>query len=201
MAERSQLIQSLSRVVLKGALAAAQDWPEQVGVKINLSMRDLSCPEQVVQLLAIVRQSGIDPKRVEFEITESAIATDLDAVQSALDPFRAMGVMIAIDDFGSGYSNLRYIHRLQPQTIKIDRGFVSCLGEDESAISIVKTIIELCNNVGARSLAEGAETREQVDILRRLGCDEIQGFYFGRPVPLDQIVTREPERLAVNARL
>lgn len=199
VAERAQLIQSITRVVLKKALGAALDWPHHLGVKVNLSMRDLSSPEQVMQLLAIVRQSGIDPKRVEFEITESALSLDLDCVHSAIDLFRALGVTMAIDDFGSGYSNLRYIHRLQPQTIKIDRGFVSCLGTDESATSIVKTIIELCNNVGARSLGEGVETREQADILRDLGCNEIQGYYFGKPVPIEQIGSGQPA-LLVAAR-
>jgi diguanylate cyclase (GGDEF)-like protein len=189
VAERSDIIQRLTRIVLSKALAAARDWPSDISLKINLSMRDLSSPEQVLRLVSIIRQSDVEPKRVAFEITESALSDDLGAVRSALNVFRAMGLTVAIDDFGSGYSNLRYIHRLQPDIIKIDRSFVERLGEEASASSIVKTIVELCHNIGARALAEGAETPEQVALLQGLGCDEIQGYFFGRPVTQDEVTS------------
>lgn len=188
IAERSDLIHALTRSVLKKALDAARDWPDDIHLKINISMRDLASPEQVLKLIAIVHRSQIAPSRLAFEITESVLELDLQPVQTALGLLRDMGISIAVDDFGSGYSNLRYIHHLRPQTIKIDRSFVTGLGIEPHAKDVIKTIIELCHNVGSRSLAEGAETQQQVDILRELGCDEIQGYHFGRPTGLADIV-------------
>ncbi len=196
VAERSELIHRLTRVVVTKALAVAGTWPSDVNLKINLSMHDLSCAQQVLRLISIIRRSAVAPSRLTFEITESALAADLETIQSALNIFRAMGLSIAVDDFGSGYSNLSYIHRLQPETIKIDRSFVARLGQEPHAASIVKTIIELCHNVGARSLAEGAETPEQVGILRTLGCDEIQGYHFGAPASVAQVAAFLADRPA-----
>lgn len=197
VAERSDLIHRLTLNVLEKALAAAREWPDHITVKVNLSIRDLSSPEQVLRLISLVRRSAVDPKRVAFEITESVLCDDLNAVGSALNVLRAMGASVAVDDFGNGYSNLRYIHRLQPEIIKIDRSFVERLGEDPHVARMVKTIIEMCENVGARSLAEGAETATQVDALRSLGCDQIQGYYFGRPMSAAEVAADLRARAAL----
>lgn len=188
LAERTNLIHQLSRCVLRKALRVAEEWPESINLKINLSGRDLMSPEQVLQILAIVHSSRVSPHRIMFEITETALVQDLMAIQPALTSFRVMGISVAIDDFGTGFSSLSYIHQMAPDTIKIDRSFVRRLSEDPVALSIVRTIIELCRNIGAQSVAEGVETQQQLNLLRDIGCDEIQGYYFGKPQAADKLV-------------
>ena len=182
IAERSDLIHAITRVVLRTAFMEASLWPSHVRLKINLSARDLSSSEQMIALVSILRKAAIDPRRLTFEITETAISDNFDEVQAAVLMIRATGASIAVDDFGIGYSSLSIIHRLNPDLIKIDRSFIKRLGDGDGAAAMIKTIIEMCRNIGSRSLAEGVEEVTQVRELVALGCDELQGYVFSRPV-------------------
>lgn len=184
VAESNELIYVLTRVILHKALAEAANWPSKILLKINLSVRDLTSPEQMLHLITILRRAQIATHRLTFEITETVLAEDVEAVSNAITSLRAMGAAVAIDDFGVGYSNLSYVQRLSPDLIKIDKSFIDRLGE-EGTLGIVKTILELCRNVGASSIAEGVETKDQADILRSVGCHEFQGYYFSRPLSRD----------------
>ncbi|MGO4712818.1 putative bifunctional diguanylate cyclase/phosphodiesterase [Bradyrhizobium sp. 2TAF24] len=189
IAERSELINALTRTVLRKALHDAAQWPAGVGLKVNLSVRDLTSSEQILSLMNIVRGSGVPAALVTFEITESIFADNLNLVQSSIAALKALGCSIAIDDFGVGYSSLSYIHHLAPDIIKIDRCFIADLCTDPVKAGIVKTVIELCQNVGARSVAEGVETLEQAEALRALGCSEFQGYFFSRPLAKESVTS------------
>ncbi|MBE7183804.1 MAG: EAL domain-containing protein [Methylobacterium mesophilicum] len=181
LAERSDLVHLVTREVMRKALADLALWPAHIRLKINLSARDLGSAQQMLHILSLIERSAVDPRRLTFEITETALGGSLDLLKASIRLIKAAGASLAIDDFGTGYSSLSYIHTLNPDLIKIDRSFTSRIGTGDGAESIIKTVIELCRNIGARSLAEGTESREQVEILASLGCDELQGYYFGKP--------------------
>lgn len=185
VAEQGDTILSLTRVVVAKALAEAAHWPERIQVKINLSARDIADHAQMLTILGLLERSGVAANRVTFELTETAFGKDLDGISALVGLIRTKGACLAIDDFGIGYSNLSYVHRLDPDLIKIDRSFVQRLGQDRSTVSIIKTVVELCRNVGARCLAEGVETEAQRDTLIALGVEELQGYLFGRPGEVD----------------
>lgn len=181
VAERSSVIHALTKTVIEKALAAAADWPSAMRLKLNLSARDISDRTQMLAILSILNASDFSASRITFELTETALE-DLDVIHSSVAMMRAAGVSLAIDDFGTGYSSLSYVHKLRPTLIKIDRSFVNRLCDDsENSESIIRTIVELCNNIGARSLAEGVETSEQASRLTALHVDEMQGYFFGKP--------------------
>ncbi|MDP9097017.1 MAG: EAL domain-containing protein [Pseudomonadota bacterium] len=185
IAERTDRIFEITRYVLRAALGHAADWPRCVSIKVNLSVRDLMSATQTQALLQELSRSDVSPNRVTFEITETIFAESLVQVCANLDLLRAAGCAIAVDDFGVGFSSLNYIHTLSPDIIKVDRCFVDAVESSEQTRRIIRTIVELARNVGARSIAEGVETAEQARLLEELGCDELQGFYFSRPLPPD----------------
>lgn len=187
IAERSDLVHKLTKIVLKKALAEAATWPATVRIKINLSARDMISPLQMIEIVAAVRQSKVNPRRITFELTETAFESDLQAIEASIALIKRLGCSLAIDDFGTGYSSLNYIHRLKPNVIKIDRSFVVRLCEPESSESIVRTIVDLCRSVGARSLAEGVETEAQRKALSELGIEEMQGYLFSKPLPVQSV--------------
>ena len=180
IAERSDLIHSVTRSVLHKALSQASDWPSHIKLKINLSARDLSglC---MADLLEQMERSKVDPRRVTFEVTETALGS-LETILENVAMVKDRGISLAVDDFGVGYSSLSYIHQLKPDLIKIDRSFVSRLGKNDGAEAIIETIVALSRNVKARCLAEGVEEDAQIAALIGLGCDELQGFGIGRPM-------------------
>ncbi len=182
IAERTDLIFEISRRVLRRALADVAHWPGRIAVKINLSVRDLMSRPQAEWLLAELGRGTVAPNRITFEVTETIFAESLDQVRAKIDLLRSTGASIAIDDFGVGYSSLRYIHALAPEIIKVDLCFVSASTHDPLAQRIIRTIVELARNVGACSVAEGMETAAQADLLAELGCDELQGYVFSRPL-------------------
>lgn len=185
VAEQGETILALTRAVVAKALAEVAHWPERIRVKINLSARDIADHTQMLSILGLLERSGVAAIRVTFELTETAFSEDFDGISASLGLIRATGAGLAIDDFGIGYSSLSYVHRLDPDLIKIDRSFVQRLGQDCSTVSIIKTVVELCRNIGARSLAEGVETEAQRDTLIALGVEELQGYLFGRPGKVD----------------
>ena len=180
-AERSELINRMTEGLLRKTLGEMPDWPADTHISINLSARDIASPETVLRLVAILSHSGIAASRITFEITETAVMADFDQAGDVLRMLRRLGARVALDDFGSGYSSLGYVHRLPLDRIKIDRVFVADIETSTASRSIVKTIVGLCQNLELECVVEGVETEGQMAALRALGCTLMQGYYFARP--------------------
>ncbi len=187
-AERSGLITQITLLLLEKALKQVREWPEDTKVSFNLSARDLRSGISITNICNAVRSSGIDPRRIEFEITETAMLTDFEQACEALARLKAMGCRIAIDDFGSGYSSFSYIHRLPVDKIKIDRSFVVQLLQHGSALKIIKTIIDLCRNLNLDCVIEGVETQAEMNKLAQIRARYIQGYLFSRPMLAEQVL-------------
>jgi diguanylate cyclase (GGDEF)-like protein len=182
VAERSDLMNQLTEVLLRKALATAEAWPPEMRVSFNLSMRDITSPESILRTTAVVGSSAIHPGRIDLEVTETAVLAEFEQARTALLALKALGVNLSLDDFGTGYSSLSYVHRLPFDKIKIDRSFVTEIATDTVCRSIVRTVVDLCRNLGHHCVVEGVETAEQLQILQELGCTTMQGHYFGRPM-------------------
>jgi diguanylate cyclase (GGDEF)-like protein len=187
--ERTGASRALSSYVLEHAAQQARDWRRRgldVSVAVNLTMFDLldaSVPEQVADLLA---RTGLEPHRLELEITESVIMGEPARVREVLVRLKAIGVGLAIDDFGTGYSSLGYLKTLPVDTLKIDRSFVLAMDTSDRDRAIVRSTIELAHNLGLAVVAEGVESAETLQELARYGCDLAQGFHIGRPCPAEE---------------
>jgi diguanylate cyclase (GGDEF)-like protein/PAS domain S-box-containing protein len=187
-AEESGLIGPIDDWAMIEACGAALRWQkyakgEGIGVAVNLSptqFRDRSTPLLVARALGL---SGLDPRLLELELTESTVLEGIDQAAADLTMLRNLGVRVAVDDFGVGYSSLTYIKRLPITRIKIDQSFVRDLGNNQSDIAIVRAIITLGHGLGLEILAEGVETLDQAQRLMNEGCDFVQGYYFARPMP------------------
>lgn len=188
-AERSNMINKVTMVLLQRLLDDMVIWPQHVGVSFNLSARSLASPDAMLRILALVQKSQVDPRRLEFEVTETALMIDFDTALRGLGLLRNLGCSIALDDFGTGFSSLSYVHRLPLDKIKIDRRFVTNLETDEKARNIVKTIIGLTKDLKLACVAEGVETVAQADFLEEIGCHLMQGFLFSRPAKPAAIAT------------
>jgi diguanylate cyclase (GGDEF)-like protein len=186
LAERSGLIRSLTMFAVQTALAQARTWREagiELTVSVNLSTRDLidvGLPEGIAELLD---RAGVPGHLLELEITESVIMADPMRARGVVARLRDMGVKVAIDDFGSGYSSLGYLKRLPVNDLKIDKSFVINMIDDSGDLVIVQSTIDLAHNLGLTVIAEGVESEETWLRLRALGCDVAQGWLIGRPLP------------------
>lgn len=189
VAERAGLIGAVTKILLKKALAEAASWPENLRISFNLSAHDLCVSECVVQIIALIRKSGIDTKRLDFEITETSVATDFNKARDAIQIFKSMGVGISLDDFGTGYSSLSHVHSLPLDKIKVDQSFVTDITENPASLKIVKSLTALCSDMGLACIIEGVETEAQLATLRELGCTLIQGYYFARPLSAADVRT------------
>ncbi|MBL8588863.1 MAG: EAL domain-containing protein [Methylobacteriaceae bacterium] len=187
VAERSALIHRVTLVLLGKALTAARDWPAQTQLSFNLSVRDLTSREAIRDLVALIEQSGFPASRLVIEITESALMRDYEVALESLAFLKALGVEISLDDFGTGYSSLSRMHRLPLDKIKIDRSFVRELAGHHPTRDVIRTILALCDNLRLSCIVEGMETSAEVEILRELGCRKMQGFYFARPMPAQDV--------------
>ncbi len=187
VAERTDLIFRVTHALLRKALAAAQTWPADIRISFNLSMRDIASAESIAMICSIVRASGLPPQRIEFEITESALMADFSQALASVQMLHELGARISLDDFGTGYSSLSHVHRLPLDKIKVDRSFIIDIESRASSRDILKTVIDLCANLNIACVVEGTETARQAEIVRRLGCRCMQGYYFARPMPLTDV--------------
>ena len=183
VAESSGLIEPLGRWVLQRACREAAGWPEALAVSVNLSAAQFRSDDLLATVAAALDDSGLPPQRLELEITESLLMSNTDRVLRMLHALSAMGVRIAMDDFGTGYSSLAYLWRFPFDKVKIDRSFTQGLGSDPKVALIVRSIVSLAHSMEIRVNAEGVETSAQLGALQRYGCDELQGYLLGRPVP------------------
>ena len=185
VAEETGLILPMGWWALREACRQLAEWRAGVAAKrplriaVNLSGKQFLQPDLVGQIETILSETGLPASGLKLEITESAIIDNTTAGIDLLLRLKEMGIQIAIDDFGTGYSSLSYLHKLPIDSLKIDRSFVSCMGQD--SVEIVRTIIGLAHNLGLDVIAEGVETAEQLQQLRTLGCEYAQGYLFSRP--------------------
>jgi diguanylate cyclase (GGDEF)-like protein/PAS domain S-box-containing protein len=190
LAEETGLIGEVGRRVLRTACERMADWQRRYPtaqprvMSVNLSPRQLADPALPRDVAAVLAETGLAPGALRLELTESVLAGDVDAVAATLGELKRVGVSIAIDDFGIGYSSLAYLHRFPLDALKVDRSFVAALGEGPGE-EIVRAIVSLARGLGLEAVAEGVETAEQRDRLAALGCPCAQGFLFARPLPAD----------------
>jgi diguanylate cyclase (GGDEF)-like protein len=186
-AERSPLINKLTLVLLKHLLRDMAQWPPHVAVSFNLSARNFASSETMIMILAAIEASGINPKRIDFEVTETALMVDFEAALRSLSMLRNLGASIALDDFGAGYSSLSYVHELPLDKIKIDRAFIAEATRSERTRKIVKSILSLSRNLKLACVAEGVETKAQARVLSELGCTLMQGYLFSGEIEADKV--------------
>jgi len=187
LAEEMGLITAIGAWVLRRACADAASWPAELTIAVNVSPMQFKQPDLVQMVAAALAAGGLAAARLELEITESVMLQETAATVAVLHELRALGIRIAMDDFGTGYSSLSYLSSFPFDKVKIDRSFTANLGSKREANAIVQAVTGLAGNLGIRSLAEGVETWQQVEQLRDLGCDEMQGFLFGRPQPVGEV--------------
>ncbi|MEM8643549.1 MAG: bifunctional diguanylate cyclase/phosphodiesterase [Pseudomonadota bacterium] len=181
IAEETGLIVPIGEWVLRQACADASQWPEHLTVAINLSPAQFRVGDITETVADVLHETGLSASRLELEITESLLINDTEEVLAKLNRLRELGVRIAMDDFGSGYSSLSYLARFPFSRIKIDQQFVRNMTRDPAMRAIVKTVIALGKSLRIAVTAEGVETEEQARMLRRFGCPQAQGFLYGRP--------------------
>jgi len=191
VAEETGLIVPLGRWVMREACRQMSEWqrnhPQRppLTISVNASSRELADPDLVPNVARILRETGLDPKSLRIEVTESSIVEDHDRTASTLRRLRELDVSLEIDDFGTGYSSLSRLHEYPFSTVKIDRSFVKDLDTEPESLHLVETILRLAQGLGLSVVAEGIETREQLVKLASLGCGYGQGYYFSRPVDSD----------------
>lgn len=188
VAEETGSIVPIGQWVLLQACLQMKRWQERhslgnsLSISVNLSGRQFAHANLLEQITEILDATGLSPHSLKLEITESIVMDNVESTAGTLKKLQALGVELSIDDFGTGYSSLSYLHRLPIDTLKIDRSFVSRVGENNENKEIVRTILMLAQNLGMGVIAEGVETREQLDLLRELGCQSVQGFLVAKPL-------------------
>ncbi|SCB26910.1 putative bifunctional diguanylate cyclase/phosphodiesterase [Rhizobium hainanense] len=182
IAERAGIVGSLTRPLLKKALAFASEWEEPLRLSFNLSAFDLNSSEGALSLVGIIESSRFDAKRLDLEITETAFTHDFDQIKSSVEMLRRLGCGISLDDFGTGYSSLTRLHALPLTKIKIDRSFVTDLHKRPASYKIVKSLLTLSRDMGLECVVEGVETPEELAALRGLGGTLVQGYLYSRPL-------------------
>jgi diguanylate cyclase (GGDEF)-like protein/PAS domain S-box-containing protein len=201
IAEDARLIAPIGEWVLRTACLEAARWPSHVRVAVNVSAEQLYSPNFVATVVSALGEAGLPAGRLEIEVTESLFMREGTSAIHVLERLLDLGVRLSLDDFGTGYSSLGYLSRTRFSTIKVDRSFVidAARGAQE-AIAIIRAVVALAGSLGMATIAEGVETERQLGMVQQLGCTKIQGYYFGRPLPVEEartIANRGYERSAV----
>jgi diguanylate cyclase (GGDEF)-like protein len=201
LAEETGLILPIGEWVLRTACAQAAAWSKPVSVAVNLSPAQFKSQDLVQLVLNALASSGLEPARLELEITESVLLQNEASTRAILHKLRALGVRIAMDDFGTGYSSLAYLRSFPFDKIKIDRSFVRDMTRSEECAAIVRAVAGLARSLNIITVVEGIETSNQLEMARSEGCDEGQGYLFGRPVPAAEArrILGSEERIASAA--
>ena len=182
IAEETGLIGELSEWLMYTAFTHG---PKEGYLAVNLSVRQLQQGNLVKRVKEILDETGFPAERLVLEVTESMVMDDLEHTIKLLKGFSDLGARVAMDDFGTGYASLSYLKRLPVHTLKIDRSFLRGVPEDESDVSLVRTILAMAENLKLKVVAEGVETAAQEEFLRAHGCEQVQGYYYGRPLPVE----------------
>jgi diguanylate cyclase (GGDEF)-like protein len=195
LAEETSFIVPMGEWVIRQACATAAQWPGDLSVAVNISAAQFRYPGLMQVIVGALATSGLQPTRLEIEITETVLLRNRETTLAVLHQLRELGVRIAMDDFGTGYSSLTYLQCFPFDKIKIDRSFVKDITENAGSLNIVRAVAALAKGMGMTATAEGIETREQLDRITCEGCTEMQGFLFSRPLPASEI-----ERLFLSGR-
>jgi EAL domain-containing protein (putative c-di-GMP-specific phosphodiesterase class I) len=191
VAEECGLIGPLSEWVLREACRQNKAWQDEglppARVSVNLSARQFQHHDIAKVVTKVLEETGLEPQYLELELTESTIMRNAEEAVLMLNELHALGIGLAIDDFGTGYSSLSYLKRFPVDRLKIDRSFVSDIGVSGDDETITSAIIALAHSLKLQVIAEGVETSAQLDFLKERACDEMQGYYFSRPIPRDEI--------------
>jgi EAL domain-containing protein (putative c-di-GMP-specific phosphodiesterase class I) len=203
LAEESGLIMPIGEWVLREACREAAAWPNQLQVAVNLSPVQFQHGDLVGLVHSVLLETGLRPDRLELEITENVLIGDFASALSILRRLKLLGVRIAMDDFGTGYSSLSYLQSFPFDKIKIDKTFIANLDHNPQSAAIIRAVIGLGRGLDLPVIAEGVETKSQLDFLSREACDQVQGYVVGRPLPIEDygdLVGRlpaEPKRLVL----
>lgn len=191
LAEETGLIVPIGERVLRTACSQAKAWQDaglpRIKVSVNVSCRQFMHDNLIASIRGILRETGLEPCYLELEITESVIMHDPERVIILLKELKGMGISIAIDDFGTGYSSLSHLKRLPADILKVDKSFISGICESKSDETLIATIISMGHNLGLGLVAEGVEKEEQLEFLEKSDCQEVQGYYFSRPLPAESL--------------
>jgi EAL domain-containing protein (putative c-di-GMP-specific phosphodiesterase class I) len=185
LAEDTGLIVPLGRYVLEEACQSVVERSDTMLVQVNLSAIELEHPDLIASITDVLQRTGIPPGRLVLEVTETLLVKDAERGVETLEQLRDLGVQLALDDFGTGYSSLSYLRNLPLDTLKIAREFVDGLAFSDHDAAFVRLIVGLAKTIGLKVVAEGIETRAQLDMLREIGCDLGQGYYFAAPMDVD----------------
>ena len=198
LAEETGAITSIGRWVLVTACREAASWARDLRIAVNVSAVQFRQGDLAAEVFDVLNETGLDPARLEIEVTESVLIDDPSRAMDVLSRLRTLGVVVSLDDFGTGYSSLSYLRSYPFDKIKIDRSFVAALGDSPRANSVVRAVVALGHSLDLHVIAEGVETQTQLDILQSHRCDQVQGFLLGRPGPreryIDILSTRMPDR-------
>ena len=190
LAEYLGLINPIGEHVLYEALKRCKYWNDcghpDYKVNVNISVIQLLQPDFVGKVKQVLDRIRINPKNVTLEVTESLAVNDMDRMKKVLNHLKALGVCVALDDFGTGYSSLNHIREMPIDIIKIDKCFVDNLSEDEFAGAFVKMVAELAKIIGVAVCVEGVEQRKQLEVLKDMNVDMVQGYYYGKPMPVKE---------------
>jgi len=193
VAEETGLIRELGWWNLREACRQLSDWKKHSDnylnftMNVNLSAKQFLQPNLVEEIGNLIRELGFSPETLKLEITESTVMIDPTATTKMLQQIKALGILLAIDDFGTGYSSLSYLHRFPLDTLKIDRSFISNVGDAGEGMEIAQTIMPMAKNLRLDVIAEGVETMEQVELLKKLHCKYAQGYYFSKPLAAEEV--------------
>ena len=187
IAERSGLIVSIGEWALREALAEAATWDGDLTVAVNVSAVQMRGDDLVRQVVSALSVTGLDPRRLELEITETVLMQDQEACLTQLHRLRALGVRIALDDFGTGYSSLNYLRSFPFDKIKIDRCFIEDLCDGDESGAIVESVLDLATRLNMQTIAEGVEDEAQLAVLRQRGCSQVQGYLISKALPVDEL--------------
>ncbi len=210
VADETGLILPMNRQLLRDACLQIRHWQAMfssdppLGISVNVTAKQFAQPELASQIGEILQQTGLDPSRVDLEITENTAMDDADRSVVVLSELKALGVRLSIDDFGTGYSSLSRLQHFPVDTLKIDRSFISRMSANHESYEIVRIIVVLAHNLGLSVVAEGIENHEQMDMLQYLGCEVGQGYFFSKPIAADaieQLLAKQPFTPAVSDQL
>nr|WP_082788190.1 GGDEF and EAL domain-containing protein [Sphingorhabdus sp. M41] len=186
IAEDARLIVSIGEWVMRTACKEAMAWPSTVKVAVNVSADQLTEVNFLSMVVSALEDSGLPPNRLEIEVTESIFMHEGNGAAEVLDQIIALGINLSLDDFGTGYSSLGYLRKTRFTTIKVDRSFVQGAAKNApESLAIIRAVVAMADALGMSTTAEGAETEEEVNMIKKLGCRKIQGYYFGRPMVAD----------------